>query len=78
MKTNEFEKGIKFSFNDSIQYAENAIVSKQILKKNTGNVSLFAIAKDEGLSEHTTPFDAIAYIEMVSDLKEEYKKSNKA
>jgi len=62
MKTHEFEKGKKFSFNDSIQYAENAVVSKQILKKNTGNVSLFAFAKDEGLSEHTAPFDAIAYI----------------
>ncbi len=62
MKTNEFEKGKKFSFNDSIQYTENAVVSKQILKKSTGNVSLFAFAKDEGLSEHTAPFDAIAYI----------------
>ncbi len=62
MKTNEFEKGKKFSFSDSIQYAENAVVSKQILKKNNGNVSLFAFAKDEGLSEHTAPFDAIAYI----------------
>jgi len=62
MKTNEFEKGKKFSFNDSIQYAQNAVVSKQILKKKTGNITLFAFAKDEGLSEHTTPFDAIVYI----------------
>ena len=33
MKTNEFEKGKKFSFGDRIEYAENAIVSKHILKK---------------------------------------------
>ena len=62
MKTNEFEKGKKFSFGDRIEYAENAIVSKHILKKATGNVTLFAFSKDEGLSEHTAPFDAIAYI----------------
>ena len=62
MKTNEFEKGRKFSFINEIQYADNAVVSKQILKKKSGNVSLFAFAKDEGLSEHTTPFDAIVQI----------------
>lgn len=62
MKINEFEKGKKFSFINEIKYADNAVVSKQILKKKTGNVSLFAFAKDEALSEHTAPFDAIAYI----------------
>ena len=62
MKTNEFDKGRKFSFINEIQYAENAVVSKQILKKKSGNVSLFAFAKDEGLSEHTAPFDAIVHI----------------
>ncbi len=36
METNEFEKGSKFSFDDSIQYAEKAVVSKHILKKDTG------------------------------------------
>ena len=62
MGNNEFDKGIKFSFNDCIAYAENAVVSKQILKKETGNISLFAFGKGEGLSEHTTPFDAVVYI----------------
>ena len=32
------------------------------MKKNAGNVSLFSFAKGEGLSEHTTPFDAIVYV----------------
>jgi len=62
MKTNEFEKGKKFSFSDTIEYAENAIVSKHILKKETGNISLFAFDKGEGLSEHTAPFDAVVFI----------------
>jgi quercetin dioxygenase-like cupin family protein len=62
MITNEFEKGKKFSFSDRIEYADNAIVSKHILKKSTGNVTLFAFSKNEGLSEHTTPFDALVHI----------------
>ncbi len=33
-----------------------------ILKKETGNISLFAFDKDEGLSEHTVPFDALSFI----------------
>jgi len=62
MASNEFEKGVKFSFNESINYNEKAVVSKHILKKDTGNISLFAFDKGEGLSEHTTPFDALVYI----------------
>ena len=60
--SNEFEKGIIFSYNKSITYAEKAVVSKHILKKETGNISLFAFDKGEGLSEHTTPFDAVVFI----------------
>ena len=62
MKTNEFSKGKKFSYFGEISYAANMIVSRHILKKKTGNVSLFAFAKGEGLSEHTAPFDVIATI----------------
>jgi quercetin dioxygenase-like cupin family protein len=60
--SNEFEKGKIFSYNESINYADKAIVSKHILKKETGNISLFAFDKDEGLSEHTAPFDAVVFI----------------
>jgi quercetin dioxygenase-like cupin family protein len=62
MKINEFEKGKKFSFNESVAYADKAVVSKIIIKKDTGNISLFAFDKGEGLSEHTAPFDAVVYI----------------
>jgi quercetin dioxygenase-like cupin family protein len=62
MKNNEFDKGVKFSFAKSIEYAAKAVVSKHILKKESGNISLFAFDKGEGLSEHTTPFDAMVYI----------------
>lgn len=62
MSKNEFEKGRKFSYHKSIDYSNNAIVSKHVLKKDTGNISLFAFDKGEGLSEHTTPFDATVLI----------------
>jgi quercetin dioxygenase-like cupin family protein len=59
MSSNEFSKSKVFSFSDSVEYAEGAIVSKTVLKKQTANISLFAFAKGEALSEHTAPFDAI-------------------
>ena len=62
MANNEFDKGTKFSIKNSIEYNSNAIVSKHILKKSTGNISLFAFDKGEELSEHTAPFDAMVHI----------------
>jgi quercetin dioxygenase-like cupin family protein len=43
-------------------YQEGAVVSRQITKSDTGNVTLFAFDKDQGLSEHTAPFDAFVHI----------------
>lgn len=62
MSNNEFEKAKVFKYNDSIGYADKAVVSKHLLKKDAGNVSLFAFDKGEALSEHTAPFDAMVYI----------------
>jgi len=53
-------KSIKL-IND-IDYQPNSIVSKQIIKKPNGNVTLFAFDKGESLSEHTSPFDALVYL----------------
>lgn len=62
MEIKETEKGKKFSFDGMIDYSQSSIVSKTIIKKETGNVSLFAFDKGEGLSEHTAPFDAMVLI----------------
>lgn len=62
MSQNEFTKGEVFAFSDSIVYAEKAVVSKHILKKETGNITLFAFDAGEGLSEHTAPFDAMVMV----------------
>jgi quercetin dioxygenase-like cupin family protein len=59
MGTNEFERAKIFSLNDSVDYSEGGIVSKTVLKKETGNISLFSFDKGEALSEHTAPFDAM-------------------
>jgi quercetin dioxygenase-like cupin family protein len=59
MDSNEFEKSKVFSFSESIDYSDGGIVSKTVLKKQTGNISLFSFAKGEALSEHIAPFDAM-------------------
>lgn len=51
-----------FSAAESVDYAAGAVVSKTIVKKQTGNITLFAFDEGEGLSEHTAPFDAVAQI----------------
>jgi quercetin dioxygenase-like cupin family protein len=48
--------------NDLVDYQPGSIVSREIIRKNTGKVTLFAFDADEGLSEHTSPFDALAQI----------------
>lgn len=46
----------------AISYQNSSIVSKQILKKPNGNVTLFAFDKNESLTEHTSPFEAVVYM----------------
>ncbi len=45
-----------------VDYQADAIVSKEIIRKDKGTVTLFAFDKGQGLSEHTAPFDALVYI----------------
>ena len=42
-----------------MNYQDGAVVSREIVKKPTGNVTLFAFDEGQGLSEHTAPFDAL-------------------
>lgn len=46
----------------SINYQEGAVVSRTIIDKKTGTVTLFAFDKNQGLSEHTAPYDAMVYV----------------
>ena len=47
---------------DMVDYQNEAIVSKTIIDKKTGTVTLFAFDKGQGLSEHTAPFDALVQV----------------
>jgi quercetin dioxygenase-like cupin family protein len=47
---------------DLVVYQKSSIVSREIINKKTGTVTVFAFDKGEGLSEHTAPFDALVYI----------------
>jgi len=58
MEKAEFPKGVQFDLKDTIDYSEGAIVSKTLHKKEVGNLTLFAFDKSQGLTEHTSPFDA--------------------
>jgi len=47
---------------ESIQYAEGSVVSKTLIKKAAGNITLFAFDKSEGLAEHSSPHEALVQI----------------
>ena len=45
-----------------IDYQQGAVVSRTVINKKTGTVTVFAFDKGQGLSEHTTPFDALVHL----------------
>jgi len=45
-----------------VDYQTGGVVSKTIVEKSAGTVTLFSFDQDQGLSEHTAPFDALVYI----------------
>ncbi len=47
---------------DLVEYQQGSVISRTIIKKEAGTVTLFAFEKGEELSEHTAPFDAFVYI----------------
>jgi quercetin dioxygenase-like cupin family protein len=55
-------KGVAFDAAEHVAYIEGAVVSKTLIKKDAGNVTLFAFEAGQGLSEHTAPFDALVEI----------------
>lgn len=62
VSSNEFIKARAFSYAAEIEYSQGGIVSKTVLKKQTGNISLFSFDTGEALSEHTAPFDAVIQV----------------
>lgn len=55
-------KGRAIDLAASVAYADGSIVSKTLLDKKTGTLTVFAFDAGQGLSEHTAPFDATVQI----------------
>lgn len=55
-------KSKPFEVKSLIDYQDGAVVSREIIRKETGTVTIFAFDKGEGLSEHTAPFDAMVQV----------------
>lgn len=47
---------------DLVAYQDGSVVSRQVMKKEAGNVTVFAFAAGQALSEHTAPFDALVQV----------------
>lgn len=55
-------KGKAFNLKNHLEYAAGSVVSKTLIKKEIGTITLFAFDRGQGLSEHTAPFDAVVHI----------------
>ena len=62
MESGKVGKAKIFTLADLVAYQAGSVVSKEIINKKTGTVSVFAFDEGEGLSEHTAPFDALVCI----------------
>ena len=54
--------GRAFNINEQISYQSGSVVSKTLIDKKIGTLTLFAFDAGQGLSEHTAPFDAVVQI----------------
>ena len=54
--------GVPFKYSDLVQYQDGSIVSRTIINKKTGTVTVFAFDRGQKLSEHTAPFDALVEV----------------
>lgn len=53
---------LHFNLNTYINYQDGSVVSREVLRNPSGTSTLFAFAEGQGLSEHTTPYDALVII----------------
>jgi len=62
METPLFNHSAVMNFTDKVDYSAEGIVSKRVIQKDKGNVTLFAFDKGQKLSEHSAPFDAMVQV----------------
>jgi len=61
MNDNNIRKAI-LNLESMLDFQEGSVVSRTLVNKDVGTVTLFSFDKGEGLSEHTAPFDALVYV----------------
>lgn len=61
MKSEDLTRQVA-EMNSLVEYQLGSIVSRTLIDKSAGTLTLFAFDKGQGLSEHTAPFDALVYI----------------
>ncbi|MDO9323857.1 MAG: cupin domain-containing protein [Methanoregula sp.] len=61
-KRREELKGKVIDLKELVNYAEGAVASRMIISRKAGNITIFSFDENEGLSEHTAPFDAMVTI----------------
>ena len=62
MEKSIFEPGTVFRFNESVDYSADGIISKRVIDRPVGTVTLFSFDKGQRLSTHSAPFDAMAQV----------------
>ena len=62
IKTAEALKARAIELKDFVNYAAGSVVSKTLIDKKVGTLTLFAFDAGQGLSEHTAPYDAVVQI----------------
>jgi len=61
-KKREELKGKVIQLKELVSYADGAVASRMIISRKAGNITIFSFDENEGLSEHTAPFDAMVTI----------------
>ena len=59
---NSMTAGTVLQVAELVQYQQGSIVSREVIRKDTGTVTVFAFDQGQGLSEHTAPFDALVQV----------------
>jgi len=59
---NAFETANIINLTQLVEYSANGIISKRVIDRQTGTITLFSFDKEQKLSEHTAPFDALVQV----------------
>jgi len=61
-KKREELKGKVMRLADLVEYADGTVASRMVVNRKSGSITIFSFDENEGLSEHTAPFDAVVTI----------------